>query len=216
MSTSPRSPRTGASAHLLTAALSAAIGGVIGFLMQSGPPVPDPSRDASLAAVERSLAELSQKVDEWRARQNAPAASGAVVAPTSPARTEDPTTAETRLATAADRIEQLVRDLATSGSVFTAERLRAARARKPVADLAAVTDLHARFVEDDEERNAALQREWMMRDMADVLDQLGSPTRLENQLGNGSLGWTYELTDGASVSVYFRDGLVTMVEARGG
>ena len=216
MSTPRIADRPGASAHLLTAALSAAIGGVIGFLIQSGPPVPDPSRDASLVAVERSLAELSQRIDELRARQDQPAQAAPLAAPTTTLRSEEPTTAEARLAAAADRIEQLVRDLATTGSVFAAERLRAARARRPVADVAAATVLYRQLAEADEARDAALQRDWMMRDMADVLDQLGSPTSLENQLGNGSLGWTYELTEGASVSVWFRDGLVTKIDARGG
>ena len=82
--------------------------------------------------------------------------------------------------------------------------------------MAAATVLYRQLAEADEARDAALQRDWMMRDMADVLDQLGSPTSLENQLGNGSLGWTYELTEGASVSVWFRDGLVTKIDARGG
>ena len=54
-----------------------------------------------------------------------------------------------------------------------------------------------------------------MRDMADVLDLLGSPTSLLSQLGNGPIGWAYELSDERSVAVWFRDGMVTRIEAHG-
>src|SRR5690606_22025534 len=103
-------------------------------------------------------------------------------------------------------------DLASSGSPAAAERLRTARLQKPVIDVAAATELHQRLVDATEEQNAEVQREWIFRDMADVIARLGSPTGLENQLGQGNLGWTYALPDGETFTIWFRDGLVAHVQ----
>jgi hypothetical protein len=193
------------SARWLAAAIGGVIGGVVGFVLPASAPTPAPP---NLAGIERSLADLAHKLDELRSAPAAPTPEPAA-APTT--RSEDTIAVETRLRATIDRLEQLVRDVAKSGSPAAAERLRAARARQPAANFAAVVELHRQLEEATDEQSDALKREWLLRDMADVVDRLGSPTSLGNQLGDGALAWIYALPDGEDVTIWFRDGLVTHV-----
>jgi hypothetical protein len=204
------SAATPRSARWLAAAIGGVLGVVVGFLLHpfvlpASAPAPVPP---NLAGIERSLADLAHKLDELRAAPAAPKPEPAA-APT--ARSEDTVAVEARLRATIDRLEQLVRDVANSGSPAAAERLRAARARQPAANFTAVAELHRRFMDATDEQIDALKREWLLRDMADVLDHLGSPTSLGNQLGDGALAWIYTLPNGDDFTIWFRGGLVTHV-----
>lgn len=176
-------------------------------------PVAPPPRAADNSEVVSAMREVMARIDRLEnAFVNRPAATERHQAPRA---TEAPAPVDDRIDAAIEKLTAFAERISIAQGSGADETLRLARAQRPEPDLAALLPFHQAMLDEQEQENPephrSVQRPWIMRTAAEVVQAFGAPTRMEAFSGLYDMHWTYVLPDDAVVEFFFRSGLVFLV-----